>query len=69
MSNYRASDGGSETSTGWGFTLGAGYDIRVGRNISLTPVADYWYGGGLKPFGATGWKQHVIDFGLDVTFH
>ncbi len=69
LSEYRLSDGGSETSTGWGFTLGAGYDIRVGRNISLTPVTNFAYGGGMSPVGLTGWKQNVIDFGLGITFH
>ncbi len=62
--------------TGWGFTAGVGYDIRVGRNVSLTPVANFVYGGvgdlnvsgGGAPF-ATGWKQNVVDFGLGVTFH
>jgi len=69
LADYRASDGGSETSSGWGFGVGTGYDIRVGRMISLTPVVDFTYGGGMSPFGLTGWKQSVIDFGLGVTFH
>src|SRR5438445_3708335 len=59
-----------------GGTAGVGYDIRVGRNVSLTPVANFVYGGvgdlnvsgGGAPF-ATGWKQNVVDFGLGVTFH
>jgi len=57
------------SSPGWGLRAGAGYDIRVGRMTSLTPVADFTYGGGLSPGGKTGWKQTVIDFGLGVTFH
>ncbi len=70
FSEYDLSGGGvSISSTGWGFTVGAGYDIRVGRMISLTPVADFAYGGGLSPGGATGWKQSVVDFGLGITFH
>ena len=71
FSDYNLNPSGFATtsSTGWGFTAGAGYDIRVGRMISLTPVADFTYGGGLSPGGATGWKQTVIDFGLGVTFH
>ncbi len=74
FSDYDLSDGGSITGNGWGFTAGAGYDIRVGRNISLTPVANFVYGGigdlnsGSGVF-ATGWKQNVLDFGLGVTFH
>lgn len=57
-----------------GFTIGLGYDLRVGRNISLTPVGNLLYGsvGDLQLNGGTvlrGWKQTIIEFGLDVTFH
>jgi hypothetical protein len=71
FSSYDLSDGGSITGTGWGFTCGAGYDVRVGRNISLTPVANFAYGGvgDLSDNFTTGWKQSVIDFGLGITFH
>ena len=75
FSNYHVNSAPSYDGTGWGFTAGAGYDIRVGRDLSLTPVVNYVYGGvghvnqsGVGRF-ATGWKQHVIDFGLGVTFH
>ena len=75
FSNYYVNSSPSFDGTGWGFTAGAGYDIRVGRDVSLTPVVNYVYGGvgdvnesGVGSF-ATGWKQHVIDFGLGVTFH
>src|SRR2546425_7451437 len=74
LSDYRLSDGGSITGAGWGFTAGTGYDIRVGRNVSLTPVVNFAYGhvGDLSSGGTTvdaGWKQSVIDFALGVTFH
>src|SRR5207247_10708538 len=75
FSNYYVNSSPSFDGTGWGFTAGAGYDIRVGRDVSLTPVVNYVYGGvgdvnesGVGRF-ATGWKQYVIDFGLGVTFH
>jgi len=76
FSDYRVDTSPSYDGTGWGFTAGVGYDVRVGRNVSLTPVVDYVYGGvgdvsvsgGGAPF-ATGWKQNVVDFGLGVTFH
>lgn len=60
--------------TGVGFTIGAGYDLRVGRNISLTPVGNFLFGsvGDIQQNGATlltGWKQTILEFGLDVTFH
>jgi hypothetical protein len=66
--------GPSADGRGVGFTLGAGYDIRVGRNISITPVGNFLFGsvGDLTSSGTTvvtGWKQTIIEFGLDVTFH
>jgi hypothetical protein len=75
FSDYDLSGGGSSiTGAGWGFTAGLGYDIPVGRKVSLTPVVDFLYGsvGDLSSGGttfATGWKQTVVDFGLGVTFH
>jgi hypothetical protein len=59
--------------TGWGVLAGIGYDVRVGRNISITPSVNYYYGqpGDLSFEGETigGWKQNVIDFGVGITFH
>ncbi|HXL10977.1 MAG TPA: autotransporter outer membrane beta-barrel domain-containing protein [Gemmatimonadales bacterium] len=76
FSDYSVNTTPSIRGTGWGFTAGAGYDIRVGQNVSLTPVANFVYGGvgDLNVSGgggtfATGWKQNVVDFGLGVTFH
>jgi outer membrane autotransporter protein len=66
--------GAGTDGAGVGFTIGAGYDLRVGRNISITPVGNFLFGsvGDLQRGGAailTGWKQTIIEFGLDVTFH
>ncbi len=75
FSNYHVNSAPSFDGTGWGFTAGAGYDIRVGRDLSLTPVVNYVYGGvgdvNEEGFGAvrTQWKQNVVEFGLGVTFH
>ena len=75
FSNYYVNSDPSFDGTGWGFTAGAGYDIRVGRDVSLTPVVNFVYGGvgdvGESGVGtvATGWRQRAIDFGLGVTFH
>jgi len=33
-----------EIGTGFGFLAGAGYDVRVSRNVSITPAVNYWYG-------------------------
>lgn len=75
FSNYDVNTSPSVSGTGWGFTTGVGYDIRVGRTVSLTPVMSFVFGGvgELQQSSggtfATGWKQNVVDFGLGVTFH
>jgi len=71
FSSYRASNGGTIDGNGWGFTTGLGYDIRVGRNISLTPNLNFVYGGvgDIEGGAITGWKQNIFDFGLGITFH
>jgi hypothetical protein len=59
---------------GPGVILGAGYDVRVGKNISITPAVNFWYG---KPGDVTfggetifrNWRQNVVDFTVGVTFH
>jgi hypothetical protein len=70
-------DGGTITvdlGTGLGLLAGAGYDLRVGRNISITPAVNFWYGkpGDLKVGSETivrNWKHNVVDFTLGITFH
>jgi hypothetical protein len=75
LSAYHVNTAPAWDGTGWGVTLGAGYDIRVGRDVSLTPVANYLYGGvgdvAVSGAGVVGtrWRQDVIDVGLGVTFH
>src|SRR5207249_10252025 len=70
----RVSSSGSATASGFGFVAGVGYDIRVGANVSLTPVANFYFGSagdmtenGTKIFSSL--KHNVIDFGLGITFH
>lgn len=75
VSSLQASGNGPDLEGyGWGVTAGVGYDIRVGRNISITPVGNFWYGqpGNIQQSGTTvitGWKQNVFEFGLGITFH
>jgi len=64
----------SVNKTGFGFLAGAGYDLRVGQNVSITPCVNYYYGrpgnvtiAGELVFGSL--RQNVFDFGLGVTFH
>ena len=58
---------------GWAVLVGAGYDFRVGRNISLTPCINYHYGkpGDIDIEGEVlpGFKQNVVSFELGITFH
>jgi hypothetical protein len=75
LSGYHVNTVPAWDGTGWGLTLGAGYDIRVGRDVSLTPVVNYLYGavGDVTVLGTgvvgSRWRQDVIDVGLGVTFH
>jgi len=66
--------GSTANANGFGFVMGAGFDIRVGAMISITPVANFYFGsdGDMKSGGSTivtGWKHNVYDFGLGITFH
>src|SRR5215210_3514879 len=58
-SNLRADDGvTSANDGGFGVLAGVGYDVRVGRKLSITPVAN-WYRGGFN-----GGSANVLDIGL-----
>ena len=57
-----------------GFVAGVGYDVRVGGNISLTPVANFYFGsdGDMTENGTkviSSLKHNVFDIGLGITFH
>jgi outer membrane protein with beta-barrel domain len=63
-SNLSVDAGGSSASDGgFGWLGGVGYDIRAGRNLSITPVAN-WFRGGFN-----GGSANVLQFGLGVTSH
>jgi hypothetical protein len=60
--------------TGWGLTVGLGYDLRLSDDVSITPVLRWHWGnvGDLELRGTrlvTGWKQNMIDAGVGITFH
>lgn len=71
-------DGGSGnklTGSGLGLTVGLGYDFRVARNFSLTPVINF-SGGALgelqfngNPSGITGASVSVAQLALGFTWH
>jgi hypothetical protein len=54
---------GNTNDSGFGMLGGVGYDIRVGRNLSITPVAN-WFGGGFE-----GGSANVLQLGMGVTSH
>ena len=65
FSRVEGSGGGSSSgNTGPGFTLGGGYDVRVGANTSVTPVANFVWG-----HPDSGLSHNFFQFGVGVTFH
>jgi hypothetical protein len=63
-SNLRADDGTvSASDGGFGLLGGVGYDIRAGRNLSITPVAN-WFRGSFNNGSAD-----VLQLGVGVTAH
>ncbi|HEV7365225.1 MAG TPA: hypothetical protein VGN76_05230 [Gemmatimonadales bacterium] len=63
-SRLAVGDGTSTASDGgFGILGGVGYDIRAGRNLSITPVAN-WYRGAFN-----GGSANVLDFGIGITSH
>ena len=62
------------TSTGLGAEIGAGYDVRLGRNFSLTPYAAFVQGftGIAKLNGVSNYEKvtpNYVQFGLGFTWH
>jgi len=54
---------GDDEDSGLGLHAGVGYDVRVGRNLSLTPTAGVFWG----EFGSG--NANVLHVGLAVTGH
>jgi outer membrane protein with beta-barrel domain len=65
FASLSAGSGGTTASeSGWGFTLGTGYDIRVGAKMSIVPVANFNWG----DLGS-GVKQNVFQIAVGLTWH
>ncbi|MGH7700063.1 MAG: hypothetical protein ACREMJ_06040 [Gemmatimonadales bacterium] len=64
---------GADAATGFGLVLGLGYDVRVGRNVSITPVANFNWGSVgdvVSPVDVSeNVKQNVLQLAVGVTFH
>ena len=64
---------GSDASTGFGVTLGLGYDIRVGPGYSLTPVANFSFGSVGKAHGSgidyPSTQENLIQLAVGITWH
>ena len=60
---YSVLDDSFASTSGFGLLGGVGYDVRVGRNLSVTPVAN-WFRGSFD-----GGSANVLQIGLGVTSH
>ena len=60
---YSVLDDSFNSASGFGMLAGAGYDVRVSRNLSITPVAN-WFRGSFD-----GGSANVLQIGVGVTSH
>ena len=60
---YSVLDNTFASTSGFGMLGGVGYDVRVARNMSVTPVAN-WFRGSFE-----GGSANVLQIGLGVTSH
>jgi hypothetical protein len=65
---------GTSTANGPGLTVGAGYDIWLGRHMAVTPSVNLswgWPGDATmnsRPF-IRGWRQRTFDVGVSLVFY
>lgn len=60
-------DGSSVNESGFGFTVGAGYDIALSRNVAISPVIDF-YQGSFSQRGQPTLTERVLNVGASITF-
>lgn len=73
---WQAKDGSNKVSSiGGGLTLGAGYDFRMGRNMSITPSLRGAWGGKAKITDQSGntadvnWQTNFVEAGVAIVWH
>jgi len=74
LTHFSGGAGNPAGSTGFGVVAGAGYDWRLARHVSLTPVVNLYLGwtGEEKQGGAVigrGLRHAILDAGLGITVH
>ncbi|MGH7592652.1 MAG: outer membrane protein [Gemmatimonadales bacterium] len=57
----------SFSESGFGWSVGAGYDIRLSRNFAIAPTADF-YQGTFAQRGQATITEHVLNLGVSLTF-
>ena len=63
IGSYRVLDDDTTGESGLGLLVGAGYDVRIGGNTSLTPHVSYYLG------SFDGGDANVFQAGLGITLH
>jgi hypothetical protein len=74
FSRFKSETGGPSRALGLGGTLGIGADARIGRHVSLTPVANLYMGmdGDQTSSGVIlgeSVTHRIVELGLGVTLH
>lgn len=74
LSRVEIDSGADVSKDGWAGLLGAGYDFRIARRISITPQASFSFAGlgaiDSELRGSTdSWDQREFVLSLGVTFH
>ena len=72
--DFMDTDVPTKAGSGFGFTVGTGYDIHLGRGFSIRPAVDFWYGR-IRDLTIAGlpvlsdWSYNVIDASVSIKFH
>ena len=67
MSSFDEDFGPTTTETGFGWTIGAGYEIPVSRKVAIAPTIDF-YQGSFGQRNEPTLYERVLNIGVSVTF-